>query len=153
MQYSHDPGPNSFDLHWQPRINFAAEFLRTVQNRWLVTDSNFPIKQTISVILNIFTFSFHATGYITYRGITPAELARRSVDEWFAIVKSPSGECANMLPCCSRVDHERTVQSFEVMLVDAVNSWEDDASTPPTEEVANDFVEFLGSNRFVTLHR
>jgi hypothetical protein len=153
MQYSHDPGPNAFDLHWQPRVNFAAEFLRTIQNRWLVTDADFPIQQTISVILNIFSFDFHATGFITYRGITPAELARRSVDDWFAIVKSPSDECAKMLPRCSRADHARIVESFVSILADAVSSWENDTDAPTTDEVANDLVEFLGSNRFVRLHR
>ena len=65
-----------FDSHWQPRLDLAAKGLREVQDVWLLSESPFPVERTISTILHIFAFDFRATGFIRYRGITPAELQR-----------------------------------------------------------------------------
>jgi len=66
-----------FDAHWQPRLDVAADVLRRIQDRWLMADSPFPIEQTIAVILRVFSFDFHASGFIGYQGVPANELAPR----------------------------------------------------------------------------
>ncbi len=79
-------------------MEFAARVLRDVQNQWLLSEAAFPHTAVTAVILRIFAFDFHATGFLGYRGVTQRELAARSVDDWVAIVGSPLDECAAFLP-------------------------------------------------------
>lgn len=124
-----------------------------MQEVWLRSDTEFPYRPTVAVILNIFAFDFYATGFFHYRGVRPDDLRRRSVDDWLASVESSEDECSRLSPQASGWECREVIDSLCAILAEAGQAWASESPLePPCELVVKQMIHTLASAGLVRIH-
>jgi hypothetical protein len=140
-----------FDVHWQPRLSLGSKVLSDAQNSWLLNDSTFPSELISAILLWVFRFDFHATGFIGYVGATPKELHGLKLNDWRDRVRSPECECRLLIPNASDSQLQLALDILNTTIDDALSCWDDDPLSPHTDAVVLNCVERLAEHNLLKL--
>jgi hypothetical protein len=141
-----------FEQSWRPRLNLAAKVLRGFQDRWLRSDGQFPSREVLAVLLNVFAFDFYKADFFGYDGIPADELWHRSLDEWIGAVDSPQAECCRLCPTRQESECLEAVEALCSGLSHAAEAWDADTfNAMSIDEVVRWMVDELVARGFVAI--
>ena len=134
--------PRLFDDEWGSRRAFAVRVLRDIENDWLQSDTEFPCRETVAVILAIFSWHLGA-GQLR---------ARPTVADYYAAVETPEAECGKLATGRSETDYCHAVAGLCEILDGAAASWTSvGPSEPAREQVVDSMLRYLSNERLVTI--
>jgi len=134
--------PRLFDDEWGSRRAFAGRVLRDIENDWLLSDSDFPCREAVAVLLAVFSWHIGAGQF----------KARATVADFYAAVETPEVECGKLAKGRSETEYRHAVADLCEILDEAAASWQSiSPSDPHGEHVVDAILHYLSSERFVTI--
>lgn len=132
------------DRAWEPRLTLASRFLSGIIDAWCRSDADFPVGQTVAVLMRLFSphFSAHSTH----------DCWKRSAADWLALVDTPEDEFAKAWPHRSAADQEHLIGSLQSILLSAEEFWAKRGTQEPTVgQLIQSAVDELVAGRYVSI--
>ena len=153
MHYSHKRGPNSYDINWRPKIQFATSVLTDIQNDWLTEKVEIEASSLTAIVFAILSADFVKQIQSKTEAAAEQKLKSRSSHDWILSVHSPALECTKLLAHRTVADCERVSQSIVAIVGEAIESWNSNALNPGCEELVHRIMTFLSDGGHIALVR